>query len=130
MSDSEAQIDGVSEAFSTTDFDFTAYALTLRGEDGKRVARIADVKPFRRASGGGPGTRFAFQLVRVDGQECSKFFNNLLIKYTNGGCAVEPIVFVTGRKQLRVLIDQANIRARRDQRRDDYVTKQRTQRKR
>ena len=102
----DVQTEGLPQAYRTADFDFTAYVLTLI-ENGDRVFELVDVEQLpRNAEGAGSGFRFAFLLVRHNGEPIKDELTKLEYDYLNGQCAVEPTAFVGSRRHLRAFLDR------------------------
>jgi hypothetical protein len=93
------------QAFTTTDFDLTAYLMTLKTADNKQRVLLVAIQPHHRnPNGPGHGYRFTFALQGCEG-ETAETLKAAQFEYTNRNARVEPIDFMAQRQQLRTLLD-------------------------
>lgn len=106
MTDNSKEFDS---AFSTTDFDFVAFAMCQNDEHGKSLYRMVTSHVVSQREG---RVRFAFVLAGNDMRPHVEELRELENVYMNGNGTVEPTTFCARRKQLRALLDRMKIRGR------------------
>ena len=93
------------QAFTTTDFDLTAYLMTLKTPDSKQRVLLVGITPQQRnPKGPGHGYRFTFSMQGCEGETVDTL-KVAQMEYTNRNARVEPINFMAQRQQLRTLMD-------------------------
>jgi hypothetical protein len=107
-------VPGLIEAYSTPDFYFTTYLLTLQHADGGARFQIADILPFPQINQRMPQRswdRYKF-LITPTRHDCEEYQDNpcefikgIHGQYASGRTLVEPMGYMTKLKQLRALLE-------------------------
>lgn len=127
--DAEARLaEGVSKAYSTRDFYFAAYCLTLTD----LKIRLVDLRPYRYK--GGRDVRYDIILTADTaegvGLDAKAVLEPLSLQFVSGETSVEPRAFITALDQLRSRISDIRERDRRiaEARRDNRKGTRRNER--
>ena len=91
---------GLEEQFATTDFDLASFLIVSKN------AEVVDMSPIVKPQMSGErGTRFLFRMRSIGGSNISDL-REVEMQYMNRLTTVEPLAYMTQRKQLRNMMER------------------------
>lgn len=96
-------LEGIQQAYCTTDFEFVAFALAYKNP----VCKVERLYPLDNSGQNGRGKKFTFILVgRDDDSEFKSKMDTLFLSYINGDTVIEPTQLAKYRKTIRGYVKQ------------------------